>query len=290
MRRIKKAIPFILSLFFISTVLYFIPFDELKYSLKKITLTTLIISFLFYMLSIIIRTLKWYVLVKEIPLKKLFLITSFNIFANNVFPARTGELSWIYYSVREKISLKDSVSVLLINRIYDLLGLISVFAVATILHIHPEFLLLFILFLLFIFKYFHYIFSFIPPVWKLKEIKEKLREFLNDTISLELGTLSLLAYLFKFLSLYILIETFYELEFLKAVIGLSGSELSSVLPVHTFMGYGTFEVGFIIPLKILGEEDIRELLMVSFLIHNFLLLFSAIPGILSFILLHRKSQ
>ena len=278
----KYIFPFLITLLFFAVFFYFIKPEEIYYAFRNVETENLILAFFLYTLSQITRSIKWFILLK-IDLLKSFLINSANIFFNNILPARSGELSWFYYSKKLGVELKYSVWSFFIGRSYDLLGLISVVFIA-----HTKSTPLFFLFFV-LSAFFPYAVKLIPEYGKLKDLKNFLMKEFTPEISLSLFSLSFLSFFVKALSAYVLIHGIVDIEVSKFFVGFLGGELSSILPIHSFMGYGTYETGFLIPLKVAGYE-VKEGLKLGFLIHTFFLISSSIWGILSIILLHKLSR
>ncbi|RUM32231.1 MAG: UPF0104 family protein, partial [Aquifex sp.] len=130
-----------------------------------------------------------------------------------------------------------------------------------------------------------YTVNLIPEFWKFTDLKNFLKRELNLKLSLYLFTLSGISFFLKAISTYLLVKSLLNLNFFKYTLGFLGGELSSILPVHSFMGFGTYEAGFLLPLKLIGFE-VKEGLKVGFIVHNFLLLSSAFWGIVSILYLH----
>jgi hypothetical protein len=70
-------------------------------------------------------------------------------------------------------------------------------------------------------------------------------------------------------------------------LGFLGGELSSVLPIHSFGGLGTYELSFSLPQKFFGES-LKEGIKVAFIFHSFLLLSSALYGLVALYFLHKR--
>ncbi|HIQ48853.1 MAG TPA: UPF0104 family protein [Aquifex aeolicus] len=270
----------LLSFLFIVLVFYFLPFHELIEDLKKIDLLTFFLAFLLYTLSQITRSLKWSILLK-IPFKESFFLNSANLFLNNILPARSGELSWFYYTKRLGIELKYSLWGFFIGRIYDMMGL---FAVVSFSYLWVKFGILqalsFLALLIIFSPFFQKVIFLIPKFWKFKEIKNFLIREFSPKLSFFLFSISVVSFFLKAVSTYLIVSSVSNVDLFIYTLGFLGGELSSVLPIHGFMGYGTYEAGFLIPLKVIGIE-IKEGLKMGFLAHNFLLFSSAIWGILS---------
>ncbi len=282
----RYLLPTLVSLIFLSFLLYLVPIEELVSSLKGIKPADLVLAFCLYTLSQVTRSLRWRKILKDLSLWEIFLINSANIFLNNLLPARTGELSWFYYAKKHGVDLKTSTWAFLIGRGYDLLGLISL-VLFSYLHVKdPASALASLPVLGIISLLLRLMRSFLPECGKLMDLKDFLRREFTPLLSVWLLSLSFTSFLLKALSVYVLFSGFGLFEFTLAF---AGGELTSVLPFHGFMGYGTYETGFLIPMKVIGAE-VRDALKVGFIVHSFLLISSAIWGIISIGFLHTLSR
>ncbi len=282
---LSLAIALIFFLFLLSQL----PVREVIQSFKKVGFSSFLLAFLLYSLSQLTRSLRWK-LILGISLKDAFFLNAVNVFFNNILPARTGELSWFYYANKLGIKLKYSLWSFLLGRAYDLLALISLlpFSYLTVRFslIQGVFFLIFTYLAVFIIPLSSFL---IPDYGKLKELKAFLRREFSSELSLKLFTLSLTTVLLKALSLYTLLLGLHSLDFFSFSFAFVGGELSTILPLHGFMGYGTYELSFFAPLKLLGYE-LKEGLKVGFIAHNFLLFSSAVWGALALIYLHTASR
>jgi len=285
---LKRIIPSLtIFVLFLIVFLYLVPLQDIVSALRKIEPSDLLLGFLAYTLSQILRALRWKLLLKNLSLKDTFLINSANILLNNVLPARTGELSWFYYARRLGVDLKSSLWSFFLGRLYDLLALLSLLFLAYSLLrdlLLPALLLLFLLSLTP-----PYLRELLPPLGKLSEIKDFLRKELTPSLSLKLSLLSTLSFFFKVLGVYIVVRELVGANLFTFAFAFTGGELTTILPVHGFMGYGTYEAGFSIPLKVAGLS-LSQALKVGFLAHSFLLLSSALWGSLAILLLHTPSR
>jgi uncharacterized membrane protein YbhN (UPF0104 family) len=280
---LKKFIPFALTLLFLSLLFYFVPAGEILSSLKNVDFMSLLLAFFLYSLSQLVRSLRWRLLLKNLNLYQSFLINSANILFNNLLPARTGELSWFYYARRLGVGLGASLWSFLVGRLYDLISLLFLFFLslspALGYAIIPSVLLLLLGLTLYRFYF------FLPSTGKLGELKEFMKKEATLRLSLLLLLLSSLSHSLKFASLLVLLPV-ENTDLYRSFLAFLGGELSSVLPVHSFMGFGTYELAFGLPLKFLGES-LKEWLKLGFIFHSFLLLSSFIWGVPSALLLSR---
>ncbi|WP_457599894.1 flippase-like domain-containing protein [Hydrogenivirga sp.] len=287
---IRKLLPpLLISLLFFFIFIHFVPLEELSSLIGSFSWTTLTGAFILYTLSQITRSLRWKLLLKGVGILDAFMINSANIFLNNLLPARTGELSWFYYAHRLGVEIKSSAWSFFIGRFYDLLGLLFLlFLSYTLLE---SWLLFFagVVSVIAVVVALPLALYLIPSVGRLSEIRGFMRRELTHTLSLKLAVLSTLSFFFKALSVYILIKGFMETDLLGFSFAFAGGELTTILPIHGFMGYGTYEAGFLLPLKLMGEE-IKEGLKLGFLAHTFLLFSSAVWGLIAIPLLHTRSR
>jgi len=287
---LKLLLSFLVSLLFLGLLFYLIPFDELIEALRKVPPERFLAGFALYSVSQVLRSVRWSILL-GLPLSKSLLLNSANILLNLVLPARSGELSWFYYAKRLGVNFKASLWSFTAGRAYDLLALAWVVLFAylftrwgllSLLSLLPLSLLLYLLPRLFL---------LLPSRGKLGELRAFLLRELTPSLSLKLFYLSFGSFLFKGAGAYSVAGHLFGLSPAEFFLAFFGGELSSVLPFHGFLGYGTYEAGFLLPLKLAGVEAERALLA-GFVVHNFLLLSAALWGLPSILYLHtcaRKS-
>jgi uncharacterized membrane protein YbhN (UPF0104 family) len=269
---LKRLLPLLLTLIFLSLLFYFLPPKEIFSLFAEVSLKDFLWASLFYGLSHLSRSLRWRLLLKELSFFQCFLINSANVFLNNLLPARTGELSWFYYSKRLGVSLQRSVGIFLWGRILDLIALFVLLTFFYALHRGDFRFYILSLFLFFVSLFIHI------PVSKFKNFKG---DFLTSTFA---SSLSVISSLLKFLSLILLLGLAPSVELF---LGFLGGELSSVLPIHSFGGLGTYELSFSLPQKFFGES-LKEGIKVAFIFHSFLLLSSALYGLIALYFLHKR--
>ncbi len=280
----KSFLPFVLTLLFLALLFYFVPLGEILSSLKGVKPQDFFVAFVLYSLSQLVRSIRWKLLLRDLSLYEVFLINSANILFNNLLPARTGELSWFYYAKRLGVSMGVSLWSFFVGRLYDLLSLflllfLSLSAVSPYALLVSALLLLLSLCL-------PWAYLFLPSGGRLGELRSFLRKELSLGLSFGLLSLSSFSQSLKFLSLLVLLPLG-GVDLYRSFLAFLGGELSSVLPVHSFMGFGTYEFAFGLPLKLLGES-LREWLKLGFLFHSFLLVSSFLWGIPSALLLSRQ--
>lgn len=279
----KTLFPFILTLLFFALLFYLVPFEELLLGLRGIDLRSLFLAFLLYSLSQLVRSLRWKLLLKNLSLHHAFLINSTTILFNNLLPARTGELSWFYYARRLGVGLGASLWSFLVGRAYDLISLLLLFSLSLLPVLSYALVPSALLFMLGVF--FHRSYLLLPSTGRLGELRSYLKRETDLRLSLLLLFLSSLSHSLKFACLPVLLPVG-GMELYMGFLAFLGGELSSVLPLHSLMGFGTYELAFGMPLKLLGES-LKEWLKLGFLFHSFLLLSSLLWGLPSTLLLSR---
>ncbi len=102
--------------------------DQLWIAVSKFQFIWLIPAFLIYMLGYIIRGFRWVVLlspIKKCSFKSLFPTLMMGFMANNIFPARAGELIRAHLNgKKEGISSSSSFATIILERLFDGLTMI----------------------------------------------------------------------------------------------------------------------------------------------------------------------
>lgn len=287
--KLKVFVSFLITSAFLVAFLYLVPLKELIHSLSNIKPEGLFIAFILYSISQLLRCLRWKLLLKGLSLRDVFLINSANIFLNNLLPARAGELSWFYYTRKMGLEMRASLWSFLVGRGYDLLGMIAS------LFLSFAFMKGFILIAVFsgtillVSALIPYTRMALPRKGKLGELRGFLEREFKPSLSVKLIALSTISFGLKALSVYVVLSSIIELELTAFLFAFTGGELTTILPVHGFMGYGTYETGFLLPLKVLGIQT-KESLQWGFIAHSFLLLSSAVWGVVSIAWLNTLSR
>ncbi|MFN3813734.1 MAG: lysylphosphatidylglycerol synthase domain-containing protein [Aquificaceae bacterium] len=277
----RFLLSFGMALLFLLIFLKYIPIRQVLNEFRSLSPLDIILAFAFYTVSQIVRSMRWLPLLKGFNLYQVYLINSANIFLNNLLPARTGELSWFYYANRFGVSFRTSLWAFFVGRFFDLAAMLFITIFIYYL-MHPTLWhLLFFIPLPFLL---HKTYLLVPPIGKLRGIRDYAEKNVDLRLSLYLFSCSVMSVILKFLALMWLVGgAFGFLEFLSYTFG----ELSSILPVHSFMGYGTYELSFSVPAH-LANADTKTWILKAFLFHNFLLISSALYGVISLYILHRR--
>ncbi|MDQ7039000.1 MAG: lysylphosphatidylglycerol synthase transmembrane domain-containing protein [Aquificota bacterium] len=283
--RLKTVLGLFLTLLFLILFLIVVPLEEIVLDLSRISVLDATMSLVLYTLSQVVRAVRWRLLIGSVSLRDCFLISSANVFLNNLLPARTGELSWFYYTRKAGVSLGLSVWSFLIVRIYDLGGMACVLMLSFLYLKAPWLVIPACVLVLLLALSVPELHRLIPRKGRMVEVRTFLKENMSGGLSAVVLMLSVITFVLKFLSIYLVTSGVWGVDPVRSLVAFTGGELTTVLPVHGFGGYGTYEAGFLIPLKMTGV-DLETALKAGFTAHSFLLFASAIFGLPSMLFLH----
>ena len=273
------------------TILFFIIFiklvslNEILDFLSLVDVYSVVAGFSLYSVSQVVRAVRWNLLLKAGSLGIMFLVSSATIFMNNILPARTGELSWFFYMRKVGYNLSVSAFSLILGRFSDLFGLFFLFLLLYAFE-HSVWYgipvaLLFMFWGWMVFK----IIMILPAFWKIRDFRQYVERELTPIRLTSVVVLSFISFVCKFIAVLFVIENVFSVDVTDFMLALAGGEITSVMPIHGFLGMGTYEAGFTV-LYGIGEIGFREALKLGFISHMFFLLSSSILGILSMLLLH----
>ena len=296
--------------------------EDLSNAFKNFSIFWVIVSFLFYLLSTILRSYRWKIMLlsKSVKLSSLFYVTSIHNLLNQLLPARTGEVSYVVLLKKtQSVPASEGAATLILARIIDVLAM-GFFFITSIcffwksVKVPVVHLLLMTLFILpLVFFVFVGIFSrkgvqLVSQCFEkmgLMKFKmfQKFSDFLvrlaADLYQIKIsgrlykyGLFTLLAWGAKFFAFYAMcmnLSFSAPITFGETVLGTTFSELASTLPVYGFAGLGTIEGGWSFGFLLLGFPK-NEVILSAFCFHIFLLSYSAILGIISFFLLKKHEK
>lgn len=236
---------------------------------------------------------KWLLLPQRISWGNILLVTFIRNCLDDLLPARIGSLSYIYVLNRRlNFSFESAASSFVVAFVFDFLTL-SPFLILAILAvgfrtsglISSNLLMLSILFFLFIFIILWKIIPVLQLIvklysislklfktdakkWaktsleKLKVTMESISEIKARKIYFPMFILSLLIRLGKYVSIYFLLFSLLRshglslpgLSFWKTILGLTGAEFTSTLPVKGIAGFGTWESAWALMFKLMNFE------------------------------------
>ena len=255
--------------------------------------------------------------------KNILLVTFIRNLFVDLFPARLGSLSYIYViNRRMKFSFETATSSFVLAVIFDFftlspflifsifivgLGSSAVSSTSLLIISFLFFLIIFLALWLLIpltkhfFKLYSYSIKFLrvdKKIWavKIKKTIEKTIKELAATkkrrIYWPVFSISLALRLAKYGALYFLLYSIlfshgfnlHDLNFFKTILGITGAELTSILPIKGLGGFGTWESAWVITFKLMNFQP--QLAIISGIgVHLITNLFEYILGILSIIII-----
>ena len=278
-KNLKWILTAIATLLGVLLILYLIPLEEIERAVERIPPRALLIALLLYALSYLFRSIRWKYYYPKAPFGGLFFTTAVNTFLNNLLPARLGELSVFALLRRYDPDFKTTLGKFLKVRLLDGFALLTLFTFAVVsvkvnltagllmgALVYPAGVL--------VLKYILHLGKRIPLP---KGWYEKIPTPRWEPVPFLLSVGALLS---KLLAVYIVLEHL-GLDFLRFTVGFLGGEISTIMPVHSVAGLGSYETSFSLALKLFLGEGFKEGFAVGFLSHAFLLLASALLGLLS---------
>ncbi len=282
---------------------------------KNLKPVYLIFAFLVFILSNFLRAMRFKFLIEEpAGLFSLFKITSIGIMLNQVLPARAGELSYPYlFKKAHNISLGKGFSLLISTRIFDLLVIIVLFLLSLLLVINDQALkikifiigvlaliiiVVIMLILLFAGNWFLRQVGKITNKFNYKLVKYfygGLEKVISDLAKIKSPKLffplilsSVLIWLSMYFLNYLVVRGLgLELYFFENVFVATFCLITSVLPIHSFIGFGTTEGSWTIGMLLLGYA--KGLAITSgFGLHLINLFFSLVVFLFSWLTLKFK--
>ena len=278
-KNLKWVITALTTLLGVLLILYFLPFEEIERAVERIPPWALFVALLLYALSYLFRALRWKYYYPKAPLGGLFFTTAVNTFLNNFLPARLGELSVLALLRRYDPDFKTTLGKFLKVRLLDGFALLTFFTFAVVslkvnlpagiisgLMVYPAGVLTL-----------NYALKGSKQIPFPDRWKEKLPTPRWEPLPFFLSVGTLLS---KLLAVYVVLLSL-GLDFFRFAVGFLGGEISTIMPVHSVAGLGSYETSFSLALKLFLGESFKEGFAVGFLSHAFLLLASALLGLLS---------
>lgn len=128
----SKIAGILISIGFITILLTQIKTNDVISILSKINLKDLALGFILYLATYFFRTLRFKILLhNKINFKKMFSIVCIHNLVNNILPARTGELSYVYLTKKNGILTSEGIATLMIARVFDVIAICSLFFIST---------------------------------------------------------------------------------------------------------------------------------------------------------------
>ena len=271
----KTLILLVLSLALVIFLVTRIDMERTVHTFRNADPLLLLACCVLYFMSNFFKALRFRVLLagEKVKLYDLFIIASYHNFFNQIFPARTGELTFVYYL--KKISRSDiskGIHSLFVVRIFDLI-IVSVFFVGSVIiyfgrSTSGSLVLAGIIFfilstaVLFNLKWFAVLFDRIlqwcvrrfnlgdkkiirSVVDRTDAIVEEFSSFKTRSFIPGLAITSILVWVALYTMFFTSIRAFgIDIQYIQSVAGATGGVLTNVLPINSFGSFGTLEAGW----------------------------------------------
>ncbi|WP_457569674.1 lysylphosphatidylglycerol synthase transmembrane domain-containing protein [Desulfurobacterium sp.] len=273
-------------------------FSQISNMLRDLSYKDIAFSLFIYIFVYIFRALRLKLYIDEIPLSEMASVIGVHTFFNNVMPFRSGETSFpLILKKLYGIEMTRSSVILFGARIFDLLSLsilflLSLFSVSFSdkrLIFFPILAVLLIAILLFvIYKFLHFFKEKIPFFEKLIVASAVL--FRADKLLL-MFLFSICIWILKFTAfMFILNAAHLGLGFFKTIFVSTFAEFTTILPIHSIGGFGTFEAGMVGGFSLIGMSA-KKALPYAVYFHTLILCMSGFTALSGWIYLslRRKS-
>jgi hypothetical protein len=220
----------------------------------------------------------------RIPLLDLYTITSYHNFFNQIMPARTGELTFVYYLKKiGAIDISKGLHILVVTRIFDFIVISAFFICSIILYFGAKtslalvilgavFLVISIITLfnlkwlvIWSGKLFHVLTERLRLQQKplIGRILGKIDVVVAEFSSFKAGRFvpmlaltSMLTWSTLYFLFYLTIRSFgIDIGIIQSVAGSTGGVLTNVLPINSFGSFGTLEVGWTGGFMLVGMNE-----------------------------------
>ncbi|WP_158024221.1 lysylphosphatidylglycerol synthase transmembrane domain-containing protein [Methanosarcina horonobensis] len=273
----KKFITVLATFLLLGIILSQIRIEDLIATIKNIDKTYLVLGFFLYVLSYLLRGLRFHILLdKKISLTDLFHIVCVHNMVNSILPARSGELSYIYILKKyHDKSTGEGVATLMVARVLDFITISLLFFMSSLfVHDFPEtfssiiwlvvlFTALLAVFLIILLYAGDIFLKFANAVFKtLKlnkhglvnffsrkaiEIVDSFKNIKNSGKMIELFIISFTIWITLYFLNYTLIKSLsINIGFFEVLLASTFVVFMSILPIQGMGGFGTYEVGWAI--------------------------------------------
>jgi len=294
-RSSSLAVSLVILLIFFYFLYEYKVFSRLGEVLSSLNPFYLLFSLLFYLSTYLFRAKRFTVMFPRISTADLTAVMCVHTFFNNVFPFRSGEASFpLILKKLFGVELSISSGALLFARLLDLASLSILFLLSTLVVAagRRELLLIPLLALIVISLLIFVALKLLKALRNRFTVIGALFYFFNQFISFKklslIALYSLLTWLFKFVSFYFILKAGgVGLDFFQTVFVSTFGEITTVLPIHSIGGFGTYEAGLVGGFKLMGIKT-SYALTVAFYFHLILLFMSAILALLGWLYLHLR--
>jgi len=175
---LKLTFSFLISIVLFYFILQYVSFTDIIYKIKQISIGTIIISCVFFLINYFFRTLRIHLLLSgRIHFFQLYVITILHNTLVQILPFRLGEFSFLYLTTKtKKVGIIDAGATLISLHLFDVIILFSGFLISFLFldkNVHfpiPKALIFLILF---------FVFSMILCLLGAKRIQPSLEAYLS---------------------------------------------------------------------------------------------------------------
>ncbi len=297
MKRSSYLVPTLILFIFLYFLYEYRVFEKLSEIASRLRPEYLIASLSFYLLTYLTRAKRFSLMFSRISTPELSAVMAVHTFLNNLLPFRSGEASFPVI-LKKLFGIETAISsaALMVVRLLDLLSLsflftISLFAVAfdkkELLWIPGILTAVTLLILLAAFKLIKKLknrFTVIGSVFLF------FQNFISFKTVIMLTLYSLLTWMFKFMSFFFILKAGgIKLNYFQTVFVSTFGEITTILPIHSFGGFGTYEAGLVGGFSLLGIKG-SYALTVAFYFHLILLVMSAVLAFIGWLYLLRRAS
>lgn len=321
MKRKTTSIIFaaIVTMVLVAALLSQIKITDVIDTLASIDPLYLIIGFVLYVLSYFLRALRFHILLnRDVGIRNLFNIVCVHNMVNNILPARTGELSYIFLLKNyHNKKAGEGVATLFVARVFDFIAISLLFIIsASMIQELPEMIMkgvwmtafFTVLIIIFLISLSYFGESFLNLArrffrrfnlekkyfvdYLLRKMKETVESFEKIKNNGNITVIALIILSFGlWLSLYSINYTLItainiNLSFFVVLLGSTFAVFTTILPIQGIGGFGTMEGGWAAGFIAVGLT--KEVAISSgFVVHIVILVYFLILGLLGLIRIKR---
>ncbi len=291
MKKVNIAVSFIIILLLIYFLVRFNALSNLNQIVRHFKSKFLIPSVLLYVLAYFFRAKRFNTMIKGISTRDMFAVMCVHTFFNNVMPFRSGEASFpIILKKIFSIDTPTSTASLVMARILDLITVSLLFLLSTTscMSVKTAFYAIPIATIVILIGISFVVFRIIKKnEAKFKNLSSFIKTLGSIDVILKSSVYSMLIWLSKFAAFYMILTAGnLRFGFLKAIFACTFGELTTVLPIHSIGGFGTFEAGLTGGFALIGI-DASKALAVAFYFHIILLSMSGTLALTGWLYLSR---
>lgn len=302
-----KVLVIVITIVTVYILISQIELNDIFSTLTSIGYFSLICGFILYMFSYYFRALRFHFLLnKEVRKCDLFNIICIHNMVNNILPARTGELSYVYFLKKlHNKTTGEGIATLSLARLYDIIAisLLFFFSILLVRNLPPiilntiwilTFCLSGILIISFIFI--HRVDKFVDTferllinynlnktlgTYLLNKSKEMVISFgkaKQNKNMLSILIFSILIWLLNYSIVFVLLSGMgVSLSFEKVILGSTFTLLTTTLPINGIAGFGTNEGFWVLVFVPLGLS-LETAIITGFSYHILLIVYFSILG------------